>query len=199
MLSYSHDAENSTRSDPVFQQFRRLPAQFDDRAALAGWQGPAARTASRRTSFICRAGESGSATRNIRAVNSRSRSERYSRIVRSAWISGLPPCGCCELQERSQLVRDSPRYWRNSENRMVHAPSHPARDAGRHIREAVGEFEADETFIGGLARNMHKDKKAKITGTGGAGKAVVMGIAGPRRSKVRVKHVPNTQRETLQG
>jgi len=30
-----------------------------------------------------------------------------------------------------------------------------------------GEVEVDETFIGGLARNMHKDKRAeKITGTG---------------------------------
>lgn len=40
-----------------------------------------------------------------------------------------------------------------------------------------GEIEANETFIGGLARNMHKDVRArKITGTGGAGKAVVMGL-----------------------
>src|SRR5229473_687542 len=31
-----------------------------------------------------------------------------------------------------------------------------------------GQIEADETYIGGLARNMHKDKKEqKITGTGG--------------------------------
>jgi hypothetical protein len=40
-----------------------------------------------------------------------------------------------------------------------------------------GQIEADETYIGGLARNMHKDKKAKkITGTGGSGKAIVMGL-----------------------
>lgn len=39
----------------------------------------------------------------------------------------------------------------------------------------AGEVEADETFIGGLARFMHKDRKTKITGTGGAGEAVVMG------------------------
>ncbi len=30
-----------------------------------------------------------------------------------------------------------------------------------------GDFEVDESFIGGLARFMHKDRKAKITGTGG--------------------------------
>src|SRR5439155_12888964 len=40
-----------------------------------------------------------------------------------------------------------------------------------------GQVEADETYIGGLARNMHKEKRAeKITGTGGAGKDIVMGL-----------------------
>jgi hypothetical protein len=42
----------------------------------------------------------------------------------------------------------------------------------------TGEVEADETFIGGLGRFMHKDQKAKITGTGGAGKVAVMGLNG---------------------
>jgi transposase-like protein len=63
-----------------------------------------------------------------------------------------------------------------------------------------GEVEADESFIGGLARNMHKaDRARKISGTGGAGKAVVMGILDRNTRKVRVKHVPNVQRETLQA
>src|SRR5579863_7242851 len=40
-----------------------------------------------------------------------------------------------------------------------------------------GEVEADETFIGGKARNMHaSDRKRKITGTGGKGKAVAFGM-----------------------
>lgn len=60
------------------------------------------------------------------------------------------------------------------------------------------EVEADETFIGGLARNMHKDKKIKITATGGAGKAIVMGLLDRHSAKVRLTHVPNTQRDTLQ-
>jgi transposase-like protein len=62
-----------------------------------------------------------------------------------------------------------------------------------------GEIEADESFIGGLARNMHKDKKAKITGTGGSGKAIVMGLLDRNTHEIRVKHVPNTQRSTLQA
>src|SRR5437016_12781137 len=40
-----------------------------------------------------------------------------------------------------------------------------------------GEVEVDETFIGGKARFMHKDRKARaIKGTGGMGKVAVMGL-----------------------
>ena len=67
------------------------------------------------------------------------------------------------------------------------------------FEKVSGEFEVDESFIGGLARNMHKNKKAKITGTGGAGKAIVMGLLDRKTKKIRLRHVPNTQRETLQG
>src|ERR1700677_543875 len=64
---------------------------------------------------------------------------------------------------------------------------------------AGGPVEADETFIGGLARNMHADKKAeKIHGTGGAGKELVMGLLDRETGKVRVKHVANRKRHTLQ-
>jgi hypothetical protein len=62
-----------------------------------------------------------------------------------------------------------------------------------------GPVEADETMIGGLARFMHKDKRAeKITGTGGAGKELVMGLLDRETGKVRVKHVANRKRGTLQ-
>ncbi len=63
----------------------------------------------------------------------------------------------------------------------------------------TGPVEADETMIGGLARFMHKDKKAeKITGTGGAGKELVMGLLDRETGEVRVKHVANRKRGTLQ-
>ncbi|WP_181425466.1 transposase [Methylobacterium sp. B4] len=45
------------------------------------------------------------------------------------------------------------------------------------LTKADGAVEADETYIGGAARNMHAAKrKAKIKGTGGVGKAIVMGV-----------------------
>lgn len=63
-----------------------------------------------------------------------------------------------------------------------------------------GEVEVDETFIGGKARNMHKDKRAeKITGTGGAGKAIVIGVLDREERKIRTKHIPDTRRGTVQA
>jgi transposase-like protein len=61
----------------------------------------------------------------------------------------------------------------------------------------AGEVEADETFIGGKARNMHKGKRArKITGTGGKDKTAVMGIL-ERGGKVRTSVVPSTKKKAL--
>lgn len=70
------------------------------------------------------------------------------------------------------------------------------------LEKIGGEVEADETFIGGKAKFMHKDKRAsKITGTGSIGKTAVMGLLarhGPDgHSNVRTEVVPNTRRKTL--
>ncbi len=60
-----------------------------------------------------------------------------------------------------------------------------------------GQVEADETYIGGLARNMHRDKRhAKITGTGGVGKVAVMGLL-ERDGKVRAKVINDATQLTL--
>jgi len=67
------------------------------------------------------------------------------------------------------------------------------------IDKLSGEIEADETFIGGLARNMHADKKArKITGTGGKDKTIVMGIL-ERGGKVRASVVPTRRKSHVQA
>ena len=62
-----------------------------------------------------------------------------------------------------------------------------------------GEVEADETFIGGKARNMHLSVKARrITGTGTKDKTAVMGIL-ERGGKVRTSVVPNRKKSALQA
>ncbi|MBI3733055.1 MAG: transposase [Chloroflexi bacterium] len=53
-----------------------------------------------------------------------------------------------------------------------------------------GQVEADETYIGGKARNMHKGKR-KAKGRGTVGKTAVMGLL-ERHGQVRTKVIPNT-------
>jgi transposase-like protein len=74
------------------------------------------------------------------------------------------------------------------------------------IDKLSGEVEADETFIGGKARNMHLDKRERrITGTGGKDKTAVMGIlergdkASGKTSKIRTTVIPNRKKAGLQA
>jgi transposase-like protein len=66
----------------------------------------------------------------------------------------------------------------------------------------TGEVEADEAFIGGLAGNMHKEKRAqKVTGRGGTDKTIVFGLLerrGPNgHSRVRAKAMRNRRKGAL--
>jgi transposase-like protein len=68
----------------------------------------------------------------------------------------------------------------------------------------TGHVEADETFVGGLARNMHKAVRARrITGTGGKDKTPVMGILergkDGKPSQVRTTVVPDRRKKALQA
>ena len=62
-----------------------------------------------------------------------------------------------------------------------------------------GEVEADETFIGGKARNMHLSKRERrITGTGGKDKTAVLGVL-ERGGKVRTTVVRSRKKQELQA
>lgn len=74
------------------------------------------------------------------------------------------------------------------------------------IREAMqdktatklaGEIEVDESFIGGKARNMHRERRERvITGTGGKNKAIALGMV-ERGGKVRTFAVPTRRKHEL--
>lgn len=67
------------------------------------------------------------------------------------------------------------------------------------FEKMIGEIEADETYIGGLARNMHKDRnRRRGRGTGGTGKAIVMGLL-QRQNRVVAKVVPSAKRHIVQS
>lgn len=74
--------------------------------------------------------------------------------------------------------------------------------------KASGEVEADETFVGGKAEFMHKERKARIQAKRGdvrnsdaggkPGKTAVMGILDRTTRQVRAKVIPNVRRDVLQ-
>jgi transposase-like protein len=68
---------------------------------------------------------------------------------------------------------------------------------GEDSGKLSGQVEVDETYIGGLARNMHRDvRERRIQGTGGKGKIAVMGLL-ERNGKVRAKVINDATQLTL--
>ena len=69
------------------------------------------------------------------------------------------------------------------------------------FKEIMGEIEADETFIGGRAKNMHRNKR-KAIGRGWVGKEIVHGLlertTADKPSRVDLAVIPNTRRPTVQ-
>ena len=63
------------------------------------------------------------------------------------------------------------------------------------------EVEADETFVGGKLKNMHRSRRERINQLGEQfkGKAVVQGMLDRELRQVRATVVPNIKRETLQN
>jgi len=67
------------------------------------------------------------------------------------------------------------------------------------FQKLSGEIGVEETFIGGLARNMHKEKRERrLTGTGGKDKTPVIGLL-QRGGRVRAEVIPNRKKKTLHG
>ena len=78
---------------------------------------------------------------------------------------------------------------------------HRIRFAQHHgtINKMTGTVEADETFIGGKARFMHKSKReAKISGRGPEGKAIVFGLLDRETGKAHATVVDSRRKGELQ-
>ena len=69
--------------------------------------------------------------------------------------------------------------------------------AGQNDDKMDGPIEVDETYIGGLEKNKHRNNRLDV-GRGSVGKAAVVGAV-DRDGEIRVKHIANTDSATLQG
>ena len=65
------------------------------------------------------------------------------------------------------------------------------------FKKMCGDVEIDETFIGGLARNMHENKRKHVGRGTNSGKVAVMGLL-ERHGEVRAHVVPSVSGESLQ-
>lgn len=73
----------------------------------------------------------------------------------------------------------------------------------RSFQKMSGEVEADESYIGGKRGNMSKSKRKQVKGTGFTHMAAVFGMLerkrGENHSTVRLHHVENTRKHTLEA
>ena len=63
----------------------------------------------------------------------------------------------------------------------------------------AGPVEADETFVGGRAKNMHAAKRKQLTGRGGTDKTAVAGVKDRATGRVRASVVERVDGPTLTG
>jgi len=85
--------------------------------------------------------------------------------------------------------------------KSAHFMAHRLREAWTEDTDAdmEGPVEINETYIGGLVKNMSNEKRKQHTGRGTANKTIVIGAKDRSTGKIRAEVIPSTSKEDLQG
>lgn len=119
-----------------------------------------------------------------------------SPISLDKWLCAMWMLANCKKGVSSYEIADALDISQKSAWFMMHR----IRFAQHHgtINKMTGTVEADETFIGQKARNMHADKRReKIHGRGPMGKAIVFGLLDRETGKVRTSVVGTRRKHHL--
>ncbi len=114
------------------------------------------------------------------------------------WLCAMWMLGNCKNGVSSYEVADALKVTQKTAWFMLHR----IRYAMHHgtINKMTGTIEADETFIGGKARNMHASKRSqKIHGRGPDGKAIVFGLLDRETRRVRTCVVDRRKKRDQQA
>jgi len=121
-----------------------------------------------------------------------------SPIQLNKWLCAMWMIGNCKNGVSSYEIARDLKVTQKTAWFMLHR----LRYAMHHgtINKMSGTVEADETFIGGKARFMHKGRREKmIKGRGPMGKEIVFGLLDRETGRVHTKHVSTRRKGDLQA
>ena len=121
-----------------------------------------------------------------------------SKVPMRKWVIAIYLCltslkGVSSMKLHRDLKVSQPTAWF-----MLHRIREAwAHDAYHDEHPFDGPVEADETYIGGKAKNMHASQRENLTGRGGVDKMAVVGVKDRPTRKVRATVTPDTTGATL--
>lgn len=114
------------------------------------------------------------------------------------WLTAMWMMSACKNGVSSYEIADALQITQKTAWFMMHRIRYAVHNGT--INKMSGTVEADETFIGGAARFMHKHKRdEKVHGRGPGGKEIVFGLLERNTGKIRVHHVATRRKGELTG
>jgi transposase-like protein len=121
-----------------------------------------------------------------------------SPVALNKWLTAMWMLGNCKNGVSSYEIGKAVKVTQKTAWFMMHRLRF-AQHGGK-VNKMSGTVEADETFVGGEARFMHKDKReAKIHGRGPVGKQIVFGLLERNTGRVHLEHVETRRKHELTG